>query len=59
MLTCQPLFQRKNNAIGEPTSQVITNWDTTKGTTLSQRGATRDKSPWTEVLIGSTITEFP
>ena len=42
-------FSKKNNAIGEPTSQVITNWDTTKGTTLSQRGARRDKSPWTEV----------
>ena len=35
--------------LGSPTSQVITNWYTTKGTTLSQRGATRDKSPWTEV----------
>ena len=53
------IFSKKNNAIGEPTSQVITNWDTTKGTTLGQRGATRDKSHWTEVLIGSTITEFP
>ena len=42
-------FSKKNNAIGEPTSQVITNWDTTKGTTLGQRGATRDKSHWTEV----------
>ena len=38
-------FHRKTDAIGEPTSQVITNWDTTKGITLSQRGATRDKSP--------------
>ena len=26
---------------------------------LGQRGATRDKSPGTEVKIGSTITEFP
>ena len=43
------IFSKKNSAIGEPTSQVITNWDTTKGTTLSQRGATRNKSPWTEV----------
>ena len=43
------IFQRKNNAIGEPTPQVITNWDTTKGTTLGQREATRDKSHWTEV----------
>ena len=43
------IFSKKTNAIGEPTSQVITNCDTTKGTTLGQRGATRDKSPWTEV----------
>ena len=46
------------NASGEPTSQVITNWDATRGTPLGQRGATRDKSPGTEVKIGSTITEF-
>ena len=46
------------NASGEPTSQVITNWDATRGTPLGQRGATRDKSPETEVKIGSTITEF-
>ena len=52
-------FQREINAIGEPTSQVITNWDATRGTPLGQRGATRDKSPGTEVKIGSTITEFP
>ena len=37
------------NAIGEPTSQVITNWDATRGTPLGQRGATRDKPPGTEV----------
>ena len=43
------IFPKKTNAIWEPTSQVITNCDTTKGTTLGQRGATRDKSPWTEV----------
>ena len=43
------LFQREINAIGEPTSQVITNWDATRGTPLGQRGATRDKSPRTEV----------
>ena len=43
------LFQREINAIGEPTSQVITNWDATRGTPLGQRGATRDKSPGTEV----------
>ena len=41
--------QRGINAIGEPTFQVITNWDTTRGTPLGQRGATRDKSPGTEV----------
>ena len=52
-------FQRAINASGEPTSQVITNWDATRGTSLGQRGATRDKSPGTEVKIGSTITEFP
>ena len=43
------IFQREINAIGEPTSQVITNWDATRGTSLGQRGATRDKSPGTEV----------
>ena len=53
------IFQREINASGEPTSQVITNWDATRGTPLGQRGATRDKSPGTEVKIGSTITEFP
>ena len=36
--------QRGINAFGEPTSQAITNWDTTRGTPLGQRGATRDKS---------------
>ena len=51
-------FQREINASGEPTSQVITNWDATRGTPLGQRGATRDKSPGTEAKIGSTITEF-
>ena len=45
----QTFFQREINAIGEPTSQVITNWDATRGTPLGQRGATRDKSPGTEV----------
>ena len=52
-------FQREINASGKPTPQVITNWDATRGTPLGQRGATRDKSPGTEVKIGSTITEFP
>ena len=37
------------NAIGEPTSQAITNWDATRDTPLGQRGATRDKPPGTEV----------
>ena len=45
----QKTFQREINASGEPTSQVITNWDATRGTPLGQRGATRDKSPETEV----------
>ena len=45
----QKLFQREINAIGEPTSQAITNWDATRGTPLGQRGATRDKSSGTEV----------
>ena len=45
----QQLFQREINAIGEPTTQVIINWDTTRGTPLGQRGATRDKPPGTEV----------
>ena len=40
---------REINAIGEPTTQVITNWDATRGTPLGQRGTTRDKSPGTEV----------
>ena len=30
----QKLFQREINASGEPTSQVITNWDATRGTPL-------------------------
>ena len=42
-------FQREIYASGEPTTQVITNWDATRGTPLGQRGATRDKSPGTEV----------
>ena len=42
-------FKEKSNAIGEPTPQVITNWDATRGTPLGQRGATRDKSPGTKV----------
>ena len=45
----QKLFQREINASGEPTSQVTTDWDATRGTPLGQRGATRDKPPGTEV----------
>ena len=45
----QKFLQREINTIGEPTSQVITNWDATRGTPLGQRGATRGKSPGTEV----------
>ena len=47
------------NTIGEPTLQIITNWVSTKGTTLGQTGATKDKSTRTEVYIGSTLAEFP
>ena len=43
------ISQREINASGEPTTQAITNWDATRGTPLGQRGATRDKSPGTEV----------
>ena len=38
-----------HNTIGESNLQFITNWVTTKGATLDQRGATRDKSTRTEV----------
>ena len=43
------ILKECNNTIGEPILQIITNWVTTKGTTLGQRGATRDKSTETEV----------
>ena len=33
------IFSKKNNAIGEPTPQVITSWDTTKGTTFRPEGS--------------------
>ena len=49
LFTIYTTFQREINASGEPTTQVITNWDATRGTPLGQRGATRDKSPGTEV----------
>ena len=42
-------FSKRNQCQWEPTSQVITDWDATRGTPLGQRGATRDKSPGTEV----------
>ena len=42
-------FSKRNQCHWGATSQVITNWDATRGTPLGQRGATRDKSPGTEV----------
>ena len=56
---CWIISRNFNNTIGEPNIQIITNWVTTKGTTLGQRGATGDMSTRTEVYIGSTLTEFP
>ena len=41
-MTRKPFLMKYTNTIGEPTLQIITNWVTSKGTTLSQRGATRD-----------------
>ena len=40
----QKPFQREINASGEPTSQIITNWDATKGTPLV-RGEPQETSP--------------
>ena len=42
-------FSKRNQCHWGATSQVITNWDATRDTPLGQRGATRDKSPETEV----------
>ena len=55
-MTRKQLLMKYSSTIGEPTLQIITNWVTTKGTTLGQRGATRDKSTRTEVYIGSTLS---
>ena len=52
-------FQREINASGEPTSQVITNWDATRGTPLVRGEPQETSLLGTEVKIGSTITEFP
>ena len=43
------VLKKCNSTIGEPILQIITNWVTTRSTTLGQRGATRDKSTRTEV----------
>ena len=48
-MTRKQFLMKYTSSIGESTLQIITNWVTTKGTTLSQRGATRDKSTRTEV----------
>ena len=48
-MTRKQFFMKYTSTIGDPTLQNITNWVTTTGTTLGQRGATRDKSTRTEV----------
>ena len=48
-MTRKQFLMKYTSTIGEPTLQIITNWATTKGTTLGQRGATRDKPTRTEV----------
>ena len=48
-MTRKQSLMKYTSTIGEPTLQIITKWVTTKGTTLDQRGATRDKSTRTEV----------
>ena len=48
-MTSDIFLMKYTRTIGEPILQIITNWVTTKGTTLGQRGATRDKSTRTEV----------
>ena len=48
-MTRKQFLMKYTSTIGEPTLQIITNWVTTTGTTLGQRGATRDKSTRTEV----------
>ena len=48
-MTSDQFLMKYTRTIGEPTLQIITNWVTTKCTTLGQRGDTRDKSTRTEV----------
>ena len=48
-MTRKQFLMKCTSTIGEPTLQIITSWVTTKGTTLDQRGATRDKSTRTEL----------
>ena len=48
-MTSNQFLMKYTSTIGEPTLQIITNCVTTKGTTLGQRGATRDKCIRTEV----------
>ena len=48
-MTRKQFLMKYTSTIGEPTLQIITNWATTKGSTLGQRRATRDKSTRTEV----------
>ena len=42
-------FKEKTVPLGSPHLRLLLTGILTKGTTLGQRGATRDKSPWTEV----------
>ena len=37
-MTKKQFLMKYTSTIGEPTLQIITNWVTTKGTTLRQRG---------------------
>ena len=48
-MTRKQFLMKYTSTIWEPSLQIITSWVTTKGTTLGQRGATRDKSTRTEV----------
>ena len=48
-MTRKQFLMKCTSTIGEPTLQITTNWITTNGTSLGQRGATRDKSRRNEV----------
>ena len=48
-MTRKQFLMKYTSTTGEPTLQIITNWVTTKDTTLGQRGGSRDKSTRTEV----------